>query len=360
SDHLKREVANISPGVVWTPSDRFESKFYYTYDHQFQPSLDFGTVNRLTVLANQIDWQNTIKALDNWTITAGMGFQDVGIKRTSGGFTGIDQSQTGVGAYIQSQFEPVERLHLVNSVRYDSYSDYGSAGTWRQGVSYRIPTLETLVHGSVSKSFAPPSAQDLYFPFGANPNLKPETSRGWEAGLEQPLWQEKIKLSATYFHNEIDNFIELDPTFTPQNIPRATTEGVETALKFAPCKEFETRISYTYLTATDDVNLRRLTRRPRHQLNWDVTARPIEKLTITAGIGWTVERQDVAFPPPTFARTNIPIEDYLTLRAAVTYEITSQWQVWVRGENLTDNKYVYVAGFPALRAAVYGGVKFKF
>src|SRR5262249_17349859 len=66
SDHLKREVSNVSPGIVWTPTDKFESKLYYTYDHQFQPSLDFGAVDRLDVAANQIDWQNNYKAFDSW------------------------------------------------------------------------------------------------------------------------------------------------------------------------------------------------------------------------------------------------------------------------------------------------------
>ena len=131
-------------------------------------------------------------------------------------------------------------------------------------------------------------------------------------------------------------------------------------MKYAPCDVFTARLSYTYLTATDDFNLRRLIRRPRHQFNADLTLKPVKQVTLTSGLSWQVDRQDANFPPPFFARTNVRAEDFLQLHAALSYQVNDHLQFWVRGENLTDDKFEYVRGFPALRAAVYAGLKLPF
>ena len=91
--------------------------------------------------------------------------------------------------------------------------------SWRQGVTYEIAPTKTVVHASGSSSYTPPSAQDLYYPGFNNPDLKPETALGWEAGVEQPFLDGGLTPSATYFHNDITNFIlSLAPNFTPENV----------------------------------------------------------------------------------------------------------------------------------------------
>lgn len=360
TDFVKREVVNVSPGVTWDYSETLQSKFYYTYDHQFQPSSTFGATSRLEVDAHRVEWQNNLTPVEQWRITAGLDVTDTSADRDTGGVPNIDASVTGVGAYAQSQWSPFERFNVLNSIRYDTYTDYDNAVTWRQGVSYRLPRVQTLLYGNAARSFAPPTIQDLYFPFGSNPNLVPERALSWEIGVEQPLLDEQLTVSAVWFQNRYKNFIELNPAFTPVNLPEATTEGVEAAVKWAPCQAFTARASYTYLTATDDFNNRRLIRRPRHQLSGDVTVRPLDKLTLTAGLSWNLDREDANFPPPAFARANIDYGDYLLARASATYRFNDRLQVWVRGDNLTDDRFEHIRDFPALRAAVYGGLKLTF
>src|SRR6185295_912644 len=119
--------------------------------------------------------------------------------------------------------------------------------------SFRLPKTETVLRGNASRSYSPPTPQDLYFPGFSNPNLKSENATCWEVGLDQPLLDKQLTLSGTWFHNKIDNLIQFDfITFKPQNIAKATAEGVELSAKYEPCKWFNTTLGYTYLTAMDD------------------------------------------------------------------------------------------------------------
>ena len=362
---LKREAVNISPGVTWDYSEMLQSKLYYSYDHQFQPSKDPSfpapfAINRLTIDANRVEWQNNLHPAENWHIVAGFDYQDTHAERTSDGVKNIDENLSSFGLYAQNQWSPLDRVWIQNSIRYDMFSDYNNAVTWRQGVSWRVPTVDTLLYGNVSRSFSPPTIQDLYFPFSGNPNLKPERALSWEIGADQDFAEGKFGASLVWFQNNYKDFIELNPAFFPVNVPEATTEGVETAFRWVPCDKFSARFSYTYTTATDDFDNRRLIRRPRHQVKGDIRVEPIEQVVVTAGLSRNMDREEAAFPAPFFTRTNLDSEDYLTVRAAVTWQVNEHLELWVKGENLNDDQYQQVAGFPALRAAAYGGMRVKF
>jgi vitamin B12 transporter len=212
------------------------------------------------------------------------------------------------------------------------------------------------VHASGASSYTPPSQQDLYYPGYGNPNLKPESSLGWEVGVEQPLPGARLTPSATYFHNSITDYIQDDANFVPQNIGRATTEGVEIDVKAKPVDQLTLDLNYTYLTADNDTAQVRLLRRPRNTLNFTGVWTPLPPLTFSLGGSWIVGRQD--YDPVTFAQVDAP--DYFVLRASATYRATKNLTLWVRGENLTDDHYQPVLGYPALGVGGYGGVKVSF
>ena len=209
--------------------------------------------------------------------------------------------------------------------------------------------------GSVSRSFATPTFQDLYFPGFSNPNLKTEHSFSWEAGLSKEFLEGKLTPSVTVFHNNIDNLIQF--VFpTPVNVAKASTQGVEASLAWKPCKQWDITASYTYLDAKDDLTGTRLVRRPRHQAGADVTWKPFEKLTLGAGLTWLIDRDDI----DAFTFTQVHQPNYYTLRAVTSYQLCKNAKLWVRAENLTDQRYEPVNGFPALGRGVYGGLKVTF
>ena len=207
----------------------------------------------------------------------------------------------------------------------------------RQAVSYLIAPTKTVIHASGSQAFTEPPLQDLLvnFPgsFGSpsflgNPNLKPETDLGWEAGLEQPFLEGRLVPSATYFHNDIHGEIEdaLQPTgnFVEENVSRATTDGVEIGVKINPISTVALNLGYTYLNASNDQTQMRLVRRPRNTLVFSGTWNPIPPLTLTLGGNWIVGREDIEDEPP-YGQGNAP--DYLFFAPApiISSTITSRF-----------------------------------
>jgi vitamin B12 transporter len=366
----------ISPEVTAKVTDFYTTRFFYNHDEQRQVDNDPYTSpdgfsilplhTRLQLTTDSIDWQNNFQLARDWQITAGIqGDNTVVYQYTDDNdydfppvmdMTTLQNGLTNIGGYAESQWQPVEGLNVLSSIRDDHYSDYSGAVSWRQGVSYRFAPTKTVIHASGSSSFTPPSLQDLYYPGFSNPNLKPESSLGWEAGVEQPLLDGKVTPGATYFHNSITDYIQDNAEFIPENIGRATTQGAEVDIKATPIDQLALDLNYTYLDAENDSAAIRLVRRPRNNLNFTATWTPIRPLTFSAGGTWVVGRQD--YDPATFAQIEAP--DYFVLRASATYRINQYVSIWVRGENLTDDHYQPVLGYPALGLGGYGGLKISF
>ena len=72
----------------------------------------------------------------------------------------------------------------------------------------------------------------------------------------------------------------------------------------------------------------------------------------TAEAKFVNAREELSFGGPNFY-----VEDYAFVNLAAEYEINSHLSVFGRINNLTDEKYAEVFGFPALGRGAYGGVR---
>jgi vitamin B12 transporter len=376
--NLTTEQWSVSPEVTAKVTDFYTTKLYYTrnqlrldsqdpFDVQLYESFFLVPQNlrtRTQINTDSVDWQNNFQVARNWSLSAGVQGDDSGyyIYDDALNMQTLQGDRRNIGGFISSQWEPLPGLNVFSSGRFDSYNQFAGAFSWRQGVSYLIAPTRTQLHASVARAFTPPPLQDISYPGGINnPDLKPETSLGWEAGVAQPFFDGKVTPSVTYFHNHLNNYIEAyAPAYVPMNIPDATTEGVEVGLDLKPIDTVAVHFGYTYLNAVDNTAHVRLLRRPRNQLDFTGTWKPVPQLTLGLGGDWVVDRQDIdptssAFPPP-----QITAPDYFVLRASATYQINDNVSIWVRGENLTDRNYQPALGYYAASMAGYGGIKVSF
>jgi vitamin B12 transporter len=382
---LTIEDWNLSPEVVAKVTDFYSTKLYYTRDQQRQANNDpyeaeqlisfgdspQGEQARTQINTDSVDWQNDFQIAHNWSVTAGLQGDNRHFYINDNNLGNIlNGHDDNIGGYLTSQWQPITGLNVLSSGRLDEYSEFGGAFSWRQGVSYEVQQTHTTFHASGSQAFTPPSLQDLYVfnaagapffgPFLPNPSLKPETDLGWEAGVDQPLWDGRVTPSFTYFHNDIHNDIEnverADNSFINENLDKVTTQGFEFALTVKPCDTVTLQGSYTYLHAEDDVAQLQLVRRPRNTINFTGTWQPIRQLTLTLGGNWIMDRRDL---DASLGNEELA-PDYFTLRASATYEINEHVSLWVRGENLTDRNYQPSLGFYATSIAGYGGIKISF
>jgi vitamin B12 transporter len=120
--------------------------------------------------------------------------------------------------------------------------------------------------------------------------------------------------------------------------------------------------SYTYLdaekTSSKDISQlqgARLPRRPRNELYLSASYLWWKKLLTVAEGKFVNAREELNFGGP-----NFDIEDYSFVNIAAEYQVNPRLSFFGRIDNLTNEHYSEVFGFPALGRAAYGGVKVRF
>ncbi|MCB1519865.1 MAG: TonB-dependent receptor [Hyphomicrobiaceae bacterium] len=258
-------------------------------------------------------------------------------------------------------------LHLGATVRQDDNDSFDDATNWRLQGSLKVPSTPFRLHASYGTGVKYPSFAELFgtfFRYTPNPDLQPEESRGWDAGIEATLLDGRAILDITYFKADLENEIVDDfsnfPNITSRNLAGSSQrQGVEFAGRFAPVAGITLGASYTWLDAEDDVGLAEI-RRPRHQGRFDVDWRSADRrarLNLAAVYnGRSLDNGFLVGPP--FA-TRVTLDDAWLLRLAGSYEVAPGVEMFGRVENLLDQRYQEVFGYETAGIAAYAGLRFK-
>ena len=370
-DNLLTERWLIGPHVDWKMTDWWEQKLIFDYDHERQvnnPNQDgFVGPTRALFVRTQVDYQNNLRPTSWLTLTSGFFFSrvDAGQERpfVSQAFgpqpTFISDYTREVAGFLQATVN-IDNFIFVAGGRLDNFNQFGDVWTYRFAGSYKIDKTNTTLHSSVATGFSPPTSQDKIF--GNNFGLKPEKDFGWDIGVEQRLWENRVTVGATYFHNDLSNVIGENGQFQTLNLGAAETQGLETELHAQPIANLVLTASYTYLdavkTSSADISQppgARLPRRPRNEVYVSGSYLWWKKLRTTIAAKFVNAREEINFGGP-----NFDIEDYSFVNITAEYEINSHMSIFGRIDNLTNEHYAEVFGFPNLGQALYGGVKLRF
>ncbi|MEO8440833.1 MAG: TonB-dependent receptor [Spartobacteria bacterium] len=371
-DNFLTERWLIAPHFDWKPSDNWDHRLIVAYDEERQvndPNEDgFVGPTRALFTRLTIDYQNNFRPAKWLTLTSGFFYSqvDAGQERPfiSQLFgpqpTFISDFTEERAVFLEATAEPLPGLILVAGGRYDHFNQFGGIWTYRFAGSYRVAPTDTIVHASVATGFSPPSSQDKIF--GNNFGLEPEKDLGWEIGVEQRIWDRRIKVAATYFHNDLTNLIGFNGLFDTLNLGAARTQGLEAELEIRPIRDLIFSASYTFLdaeniSAADITQLpgARLPRRPRHELYVSGSYLWWGRLRTTAEAIFVNAREELKFGGP-----NFDIEDYSFVNLAAEYACNPHLTIFGRINNLTDEQYSEVFGFPALGRTAYGGFRLSF
>lgn len=255
------------------------------------------------------------------------------------------------GYYAQLMMEPIQGLFLTGGGRIDDHSTFGTFDTYRITGAYLIPGTETKLHSSVGTGFRAPSLYELYDPYYGSTALQPETSFGWDAGVEQGFNQGRYKFDVTYFELDTDNLINWRPTGY-YNIPGVVhRNGVEVSGTAVLTNWLSLTGGYTYTDATDAKD-KRLVRIPRHSFAAGVNVVPMDKVALNVTAQYVADVVDDSFD----ARGIVALNDYVLIGAKASYEFAPGWKAYVRGENLLNENYQTVLDYGTPGASVYGGL----
>ena len=256
---------------------------------------------------------------------------------------------------------------LSSALRQDWNSSFADVLTWRLAGSQRFPTTATRIHASAGKGVTDPSVLELFGlpPFLLpNPDVKPEQTIGWDAGIEQKFLDGRIVSDTTYFSTDFTDKIEF--TFDPATFKAiylngrgtATRRGVEVANKFNVLDWLSLTATYTYTNAKDSKGNEEI-RRPPHSASLDATAYFDERrLRVTIGVHYNSVRTDFFFQPFT-PPLIVDLPATTIVRASLAYDLTREATAFIRAENLFNTRYEEVFSYRAPPFAVYAGLKLR-
>jgi vitamin B12 transporter len=294
--------------------------------------------------------------------------------------TPFDRDRTTVGYYAQGVVDLASSLAINLNARVDDNSAFGTFFTYRAGAAYRFPS-QTRLRASVGRGFKAPTFCEQFCsaPFVVGDStLRPERSTSWEAGVEQDVAGGNASVWATYFDQRFRDMIVYDGGVAPgsptyRNGAAARANGIEAGLSASLGRTVKASASYTYLQteATDDGGLpspsfasdERLIRRPEHSAQLAVRAGLFDRASLGGSVMYLGSRDDVDFNQ--FPSERVELPDFVLVDVAAEVEILRPLNGRpgisgvLRIENLFNEDYDQVVGFPGRTRGVFGGAKFQ-
>jgi vitamin B12 transporter len=253
-----------------------------------------------------------------------------------------------------------ERLNITLGGRVDDVVDVARFETWRATAAYNITETGTKFHASAGTGAKAPTLFQLYSQANGTPSLSPETNFGYDAGIDQSLFNGRVVVSVTGFatdYSNLINFVSFAPsacaadqkTGCYNNVARAETSGLEVGANVDVIPGLmKFNAAYTYLHAQDLGNDTVLARRPKNFARFALTITPTDK--------WMIEPR-VTTVSKRFSSANQvgQVDAYTRVDLYTEYKIDANWKVFARGENILNEHYQEVLNFGTTGPAAYAG-----
>ena len=326
------------------------------YKGTFETSFRFGTERLVNRLTGAVDWER-----EEYRNTAPQ----------SASFPFFRGTRTADNWGFVGQYELTvdDAFSAGASVRHDQNNRFDDVTTWRAQAGYRLP-FGLRVRGAYGTGVKNPGYYELYgFNDGryiGNPDLRPEKSKGWEAGADQEIAGGKATIGATYFDSRLEDEIFTTypaPTFvaTPANrTTRSNQHGVEAFVSARPIPQIKFDLAYTYLDAEENGVVE--VRRPRHigSINTTIFSTD-ERFAGTLTVRYNGRQNDVTFTDPTYATSPVvSLQEFVLVNLNAEYKLSDRFSLFGRVENLLGEEYEEVFSFATPGRAAYGGVRAKF
>jgi len=275
---------------------------------------------------------------------------------------GGERSLISTAVYAEEELQPSSEVILTLGARYDNHSAHGDQVSPRLGALYHLGAFTTL-RSSWGTAFRAPTVNDLYWYedwgggmglFG-NPDLSPEKSSEFELGIER-VFTSSVLGRVTYFSANIDNLIgwvEVFPwRWEVQNVDKASISGVEGEIKLRAGEKMSLFFTYTYLDAKDRGEFKEnvLPYRAQNTLSLGLDYKVQEKLQ------FRLEGQVIGERYTNRENTNT-LPSYTVVGAQLIFHPSKRTEMFVKVDNLLNEKYENIKGYPMPGTTVKGGMQ---
>jgi vitamin B12 transporter len=233
------------------------------------------------------------------------------------------------------------------NVRRDHYSDFGDASTWYAGYAYFLtPALR--IKASASTGFMAPTFNDLYYPWGGNPLLKPEKARSNEVGVQYTQTQWHARLTA--FENRYTDLIDNDADWNRTNIAKAKNQGLELALAghwhMPGWGVQQWRFSMTSQDPQNEINQQALARR----------AKSLAQAGLTQSFGYWDAGLQIRYIGAR-ADNSQTLAAYSLMDLTASRALTPELRLNLRIENATNENYQSIYGYNMPKRGLFVGLR---
>lgn len=304
-------------------------------------------------------------------ISLGADYEDEEFKardQSFGGGTNQDRSRERAAVVGEWRASFGDRITTDVALRHDSFEGFQDATTLRASALLRLfGPLSALV--SYGEGIARPNFFELFgfFPgnFVGNPDLKPEQSRGFEAGLRYRT--ERFDLNLVGYRQRLRDEIVgvFDSTTFLSSTANATgtsrRQGIELEGGWRPGDNLRLTATYSFLDAEEQQvsagSLVREVRRPRHSASLGADGR-WGPLTAGLSLAYVGKRQDLDFD--VFPARRVTLDDYALLDARVACRLSERLEAFGRIANAFDSDYQDVVGYATPGRTAYAGLRVRF
>lgn len=345
-NHKDEKIYNIASSVNYQ-GDKLESKLQLAVnrDHQKNYSSFGGTFQTDRKTAALLNQYHITEAL---SIGGGADWYEDDVSESSTKYN--ETSRDNLALYVSS-FYNVEAYQLEAALRTDDNQRYGRNNTWQLGAGWKFAPSYRL-SANAGTGFKAPTFNDLYHPFGSNPNLVPEESKSYELALESKY--ELISWRIAGYVNKVDNMLAWNPTTNAtENIGKVEIKGIEISSTF-DIGNFSNSVSLDLMDPQDKDNNRQLARRAKQSAKWNLTYFADKW---QADVSYLYQGKRYDYP---FGTGPVKLDPYSLIELAGSYFITDELTARARVANLLDEEYTVANGYNTQERSYFASLEYRF
>ena len=351
--------------AFWSRVDKDEAAYAVTLTHdgggRWHHELDFSRYDaernyqmngdRYIGDKENIRFASVVDAATRLTLAFGVDLEDEHtdqLTEFSGSFIAENSTDS---LFAEAAVMASDALTLTVAARSDDNERFGRFSTERITAAYVLGTSgpETKLRASFGTGAKAPGLYQLFDPFFGNPALIVEESEGYDLGVDL-AWSGGAALSLTWFANDIEQEIDFQFPAGYVNLSATEARGAEAAVTLPLADRVDWSLSYTYVVSHDETTGTWLGR-PRNSATSHLTARPTDRLSLTARTRFRSENA------ASFGGTTA---SFVVWDLLGRYELSERLELFGRIVNLLDEDYQYEWGMNTYDRSVFAGVRLRY
>lgn len=323
---------------------------------QHKASVKVWGVDGTAKFRNGVDEPNTsfgIKSKANIAYAAGgnlilgLDWMNYDISRESAA-SDVSQGQFNeVAPYLLLTHRFSPRLLVEAGARFTHNEQFGEDISPELGILFK-PQPQTALRARVAHGFRTPNAFETTLGGTANPDLDAADLWQVEAGLNH-TFANRVTIDVTGFLQEGDNMIVVRPDDASPSGSRFANsgefshKGIEAAISIRAAEHLALSATATNLDLEDDTALA-----PHNVYTFGVTFTP-RKFSFELNGQWVTELYNKE------SKKN-KLDNFVVLDFQGSYRVSRVFSIFAAVDNILDEKYELIAGFPRPGTSVFAGI----